>query len=69
MSTRCKACDAQLTRYDFLSTKNDDVLVVEDLCVICRGFVYSEDFLNTHEYQHEHLTENWYKFRIYDENS
>jgi len=29
----------------------------EDMCSDCRGISYSAEFLDVHEYQHQHLTE------------
>lgn len=67
MATRCKACNAQISFYDFYSNKSDTLPEPEDLCSVCRGIAYSDEFMDVHEFQHEHITENWVNFTIYDE--
>lgn len=67
MSTRCKACNSQISAFDFCSNKSDTLPELEDLCSVCRGVAYMDEFLDVHEYQHEHITENWVNFTIYDE--
>lgn len=69
MSTRCKACNSQISFYDYYSLKSDTLPELEDLCSTCRGVAYSAEFINTHEHQHEHLTENWESFTVYNESS
>jgi hypothetical protein len=49
--------------------KSDTLPEPEDLCQVCRGIAYSDEFLEVHEYQHEHLTENWVDFTVYNENT
>ena len=68
MSTRCKACDMSLSKFDFTTLKSDTLPEAEDLCAVCRSYAYNED-LDTHEYSHAHITENWVKFTVYDENT
>lgn len=67
MSTRCKACDAQLSKFDFTVFKSDTLPEPEDLCSLCRGISYTDEFIDAHEYQHEHITENWINFTTYSE--
>ena len=69
MQLKCKACNGRLTFYDY-SLKTDDNKE-EDLCSVCRDIVYlsETDDLTVKEYSHEHLTENWKNFTIYDENA
>lgn len=68
MSTRCKACNMSLSKFDFSTYKSDTLPEWEDLCSVCRSYSYNED-LDTHEYQHSYITENWVNFTLYDENT
>lgn len=67
MSTRCRACDAQLTFFDRTVNKSDTLPEPEDLCSVCRGISYNVDYMIVKEYQHEHITENWVNFTLYKE--
>ena len=69
MSTRCKACNANLSKFDFTVNKSDTLPEPEDLCSVCRGVSYNDEYLSTKEYQHEYLTESWVNFTLYNENS
>lgn len=57
MQLKCKACDRRLTFYDYSTNKSEDSFEEEDLCSKCRDIIFNIDELDTHEYQHQHLTE------------
>lgn len=69
MQLRCKACNAKLSAFDFGSKKSQELPEEEDLCSVCVEVVYSIEDTYIHEYQHEHLTENWQNFCKYSENT
>lgn len=69
MSTRCKACNAMLTKFDITTMKSDTLQEPEDLCSFCRDISYNDENLDTKEYQHEFITENWVNFTVYNENT
>jgi len=52
---RCVACDCVLRQGELSMVKDDGKQ--EDMCSDCRGISYSAEFLDVHEYQHQHLTE------------
>jgi len=62
MCTRCVACNAKLSTFEFASRKPDNPEEFEDLCSTCRNEVYSWDDEFEHEYQHEQLTEGLLSF-------
>lgn len=66
--TRCKACNSRLTYYEFYSYKSDTLPELEDLCSACRSVSYDESTIfDIHEFQHEHITENWVNYTVYNE--
>lgn len=67
MKLRCKACDCSLSAYDYGSLKSENIPEEEDLCSSCLSIIFMDEDLDTHEYQHEHLTEDWLKFTSYKE--
>lgn len=67
MSTRCKACNRQLSYFDFYSVKSDTLPEMEDICSVCRDVAYCCEYLDTHEYAHEHLTETYKNINKYEE--
>lgn len=66
MSTRCKACNSQLSHFDFTTTQ-EGTDIPEDLCQRCKVVAKNCDFLDTKEYAYAHITENWANFRNYNE--
>lgn len=64
---RCVACNAQLTKFEFLMRKSPDSDEPEDMCPRCKNIVRNADKLQVHEHAFEHLTENWIDFTKYRE--
>lgn len=66
---RCKACNERLSYYDISFYKSDEVPEPEDLCSCCRRISYNPKILDTSDYAHAHITENWVDFTKYKENA
>lgn len=52
---RCRACNASLTLFDLSVNKSDTLPEPEDLCQLCRGYAYQEDWPK--DYAFEDITD------------
>lgn len=52
---RCKACNTKLSFFDVNVNKSDTLPEPEDLCSLCRGYAYMEEW--PFSYAFEELTE------------
>jgi hypothetical protein len=61
MSSRCRCCESILSSHDLILKQEDGTC--EDLCGLCRWYVYNDDILHVHSYAFENITERLIEYQ------